>query len=163
MSVEANVARLRDLHEKRKHDMLDVNERAAYEALREAFAAAFVRANRVSIRPGQTARQAVRAQCAMQVELAALGRLHKTITLDLSGHGFAALVGVQLEVGAPCAFSLRIRPELIRGTGRVVACARYGSGNSSFRVSFAFDPLPASDIERVEMVVFDAALGSLRG
>jgi hypothetical protein len=161
MSVEANVSRLRDLHEKRKLDVLDVDERATYEALREAFAAAFVRANRVSLRPGQTSRQAVRAQCAFQVELAALGRVHKTITLDLSGHGFAALVGIQLDVGTECAFVLRIRPELIRGTGRVVSCARYGSGNSSYRVSFAFNPLGASDVERVELVVFDAALASL--
>jgi hypothetical protein len=161
MSVDANVPRLRDLHEKRKRNALDVDEQVTYEALRDAFAKAFVAANRVSIRPGQTCRQAVRASCAIQVELAALSRLHKTITLDLSGHGFAALVGVALEVGTPCAFALRLRSEAIRGAGRVVACARYGSGNSSFRVSIAFDPLCASDLERLELVVFDAALATL--
>lgn len=161
MSVEANVALLRDLHERRKRNALDSDERAEYEQLRDAFAQAFVKANRVSVRPGQTCRQAVRAACAIQLELTVGERVHKTITLDLSAHGFAALVGASLEVGTACAFALRIRTEMVRGQGRVVACARYGSGNSSFRVSIAFGPLSPADLERVELVVFDAALASL--
>ena len=161
MLAQADVARFRDLHQKRKHEQLELDEAAAYESLREAFAAAFVRAHRVSVRPGQTYRQAVRAACSIQVELTAGGRPHKTITLELSAQGFAALVGRFLDLDAPCAFDLRIRPNGLRGTGRVRACERYGSGNLSYRVFVAFDPLGASDAERIEGAVFDAALVSL--
>jgi hypothetical protein len=154
--------RLRDLHQKRKYEPLDLEERAAYESLRESFAAAYVKANRVSVRPGQTYQQAVRAPCAIQLDLTAEGRDHGTLTLELSAQGFAALVGVSLGPSTPCAFVLRLRPEPIRGTGRVLACARYGSGNRSFRVLVAFDPLSPSDTERLEVVVLDAALSSLR-
>jgi len=162
MLGQADVARLRDLHQRRKHEELELDEVTTYEALRDAFAAAFVRANRVSVRPGQTYRQAVRAPCAIQLELTAEGRAHKTITLELSAQGFAALIGVFIDPDAPCEFALRIRPALLRGTGRVLACARYGSGNRSYRVLVAFDPLNASDVERIEGVVLDAALASLR-
>ena len=161
MLAQADVARFRDLPERRKHEQLKLDELAAYESLREAFAAAFVKANRVSVRPGQTYRQAVRAACAIQVELTVEGRTHTTITLELSGQGFAALVGVFFDLEAPCAFRLRIRPNGLRGTGRVRACERYGSGNMSYRVLVTFDPLSPSDAERVEGVVFDAALVSL--
>jgi hypothetical protein len=157
----ADVMRLRDLHERHKHEQLELDEAAAYESLRDAFAAAFVRAHRVSIRPGQTYRQAVRAACAIQLELTVEGRAHRTITLELSAQGFAALVGVFFELDAPCAFNLRIRPNDIRGTGRVRACERYGSGNLSYRVLVAFDPLSTSDVQRIEGAVFDAALASL--
>jgi hypothetical protein len=161
MFAQADVARLRALHERRKHEELELDELAAYESLREAFAAAFVRANRVSVRPGQTYRQAVRAACAIQVGLTVEGRAHSTITLELSAQGFAALVGVFLDLDAPCAFNLGIRPNGLRGTGRVRACERYGSGNLSYRVFITFDPLSTSDAERIEGVVFDAALVSL--
>lgn len=162
MSLTADVVRLRTLHEKRKQNQLDLDERATYDSLRDAFAAAYVRANHVSVRPGETCRQAVRAECAIQVELAVEGRAHKTITLDLSSHGFAALIGAPVAVDTPCTFSLRIRPELLRGAGRITACGRYGSGNRSFRVLVAFDPMRASDYERVELAVLDAAFTSLR-
>jgi hypothetical protein len=161
MLAQADVARFRDLHERRKHEQLELHETAAYESLREAFAAAFVRAHRVSIRPGQTYRQAVRAACAIQLELTVEGRAHKTITLELSAQGFAALVGAFVDIDAPCAFHLRIRPNGLRGTGRVRACERYGSGNLSYRVLVAFDRLSTSDAERIEGAVFDAALVSL--
>jgi hypothetical protein len=161
MLAQADVARFRDLHERHKHEQLELDEVAAYESLREAFAAAFVRANRVSIRPGQTFRQAVRAACAIQLELTVEGRAHRTITLELSVQGFAALVGGVCELDAPCAFNLRIRPHELRGTGRVRACERYGSGNMSYRVLVAFDPLSKADADRIEGAVFDAALVSL--
>jgi hypothetical protein len=103
----------------------------------------------------------VRAACAIQLELTAEGRTHRTITLELSAQGFAALVGGFLDIDAPCAFNLRIRPDGLRGTGRVRACERYGSGNMSYRILVAFDPLSTSDAERIEGAVFDAALVSL--
>jgi hypothetical protein len=161
MLGQADVARLRDLHQRRKHEELARDELTTYEALRDAFAAAFVRAHRVSVRPGQTSRQAVRAACAIQLDVTTGGRAHKTITLELSAQGFAALVGVFVDPDAPCEFALRIRPSVLRGTGRVLACARYGSGNKSYRILVAFDPMNASDVERIEGVVLDAALASL--
>ena len=161
MLAQADVARLRDLHQRRKHEELELDEIAAYESLRDAFAAAFVRAHRVSLRPGQTYRQAVRAACAVQVELTAEGRAHKTITLELSPQGFGALVGVFIDFDAPCTFALRIRPSMIQGTGKVITCERYGSGNLSYRVLVAFNPLSPSDVERIECAVLDAALASL--
>src|SRR5580658_5131440 len=109
MLAHADVARFRHLHERRKHEQLELDELAAYESLCDAFAAAFVRANRVSVRPGHTYRQAVRAPCAIQLEVTAEWRAHKTITLVRSAQGFAALAGVFSDPDAPSEFSLRIR------------------------------------------------------
>ena len=57
--------------------------------------------------------------------------------------------------------ALRIRPSMIQGAGKVIMCERYGSGNLSYRVLVAFNPLSPSDVERIECAVLDAALASL--
>jgi hypothetical protein len=161
MSFEATIVRLRELNEKRKHNQLTADERTAYEALRDDFARAFVRANRITLRPGQTSRQVLRVACAIQLELSLAARVHKTITLDISTQGLAALIGESVAVGAPCDFVLRTKPDPIRGLGRVVGCARYGSGSSSFRVSLAIDVLSQAQAERLELIVLDTALAAL--
>jgi len=161
MTPDPAINRLHELHQKRKRSSLDADERARYDALRDDFARAYVKANRISMRPGQTPRQVVRVAAAIQVEISSAGRVDKTITLDLSPLGLAALVGGPLEVGVTCEFLLRMRPEPIRGRGRVVACTRYGSGSSSFRVSIAFDTLTGPDVGRLEDLVLETALASL--
>jgi hypothetical protein len=93
MSFEATIVRLRDLNEKRKQNTLTTDERAVYESLRDDFARAFVRANRITLRPGQTSRQVLRVACAIQLELSIANRVHKTITLDVSTQGLATLIG----------------------------------------------------------------------
>jgi hypothetical protein len=161
MSFEATIVRLRDLNEKRKQNSLTTDERAIYESLRDDFARAFVRANRITLRPGQTSRQVLRVACAIQLELSIANRVHKTITLDISTQGLATLIGESVETGAPCDFILRTRPDPIRGLGKVVGCARYGSGGSSYRVSLAIDLLGQAQAERLELLVLDNALAAL--
>jgi hypothetical protein len=161
MSFEATIVRLRDLNEKRKQNTLTADERAVYESLRDDFARAFVRANRITLRPGQTSRQVLRVACAIQLELSIANRVHKTITLDVSTQGLATLIGESAETGAPCDFILRTRPDPIRGLGRVVGCARYGSGGSSYRVSLAIDLLSQAQSQRLELLVLDTALAAL--
>ncbi len=161
MSFEATIVRLRDLNEKRKQNSLTVDERAVYESLRDDFARAFVRANRITLRPGQTSRQVLRVACAIQLELSIANRVHKTITLDVSTQGLATLIGECVETGTPCDFILRTRPEPIRGLGKVVGCARYGSVNSSYRVSLVVDLLSQAQAERLEHLVLDTALAAL--
>lgn len=161
MTPDPAINRLHELHQKRKHNALDASESARYEALREDFARAYVKANRISMRPGQTPRQVVRVPSAIQVELTFGPRIDKTITLDLSPLGLAALVGADIAIGTPCAFLLRVRPDPLRGRGRIVSCSRYGSGSSSFRVSVAFDTLTGPDVGRLEDLVLETALNAL--
>lgn len=161
MSFEATIVRLRDLNERRKQNTLTADERAIYESLRDDFARAFVRANRITLRPGQTSRQVLRVACAIQLELSIANRVHKTITLDVSTQGLATLIGEPAETGTPCDFILKTRPEPIRGLGRVVGCARYGSGGSSYRVSLVIDLLSQAQAERLELLVLDTALAAL--
>jgi hypothetical protein len=113
------------------------------------------------MRPGQTPRQVVRVPAAIQHELTTAGRVDNTITLDVSPLGLAALIGHDVALGTACDFLLRMRPDPIRGRGRIVACTRYGSGSSSFRVSVAFDTLTGPDVGRLEDLVLETALGSL--
>jgi curved DNA-binding protein CbpA len=155
------IANLRTLHAKHKRQNLHGAERALYDSMREDFAHTFVAAQRLSLQVGQTYRQALRVACTLKVEVSCAGRVHRTVTLDLSSGGLGALVGESFLTNTPCDFILVLEPEPIRGQGRVVACVRHGA-SAMFRLSLSFDALPEPSRERLETIVLDHALGALK-
>src|SRR5258708_13837391 len=113
------IAAFRRRHEGAREGGLDAAALGAYEQEREALAQALLTAQRLSVRLGQTARQALRVALALPVELA-LGEPVSTTTIDLAVGGFAVLLAKPLRVSQSVDFALHLeaKSEVIRGPSR---------------------------------------------
>jgi hypothetical protein len=159
MLIREALARFYDMHQRYKTGTLGSPEAvAAYEAEREAFTRAFVGAQQLALRAGQSARQSLRVARAERLVLAIGARRETTVTADVGVGGFSALVG-PLAVRIVCDFELGSPPDVVRGRARVVASAAQPGGGS--RTSFAIDAMAEDDKRRLEIAVIDAALISL--
>jgi curved DNA-binding protein CbpA len=161
-SMGQTLAQLRGLHEKRKQDALTASDRELYDYLRDDFAKTFLIAQRLTLKPGQAYRQALRVSCSLKVKIMLPKGTEEGLTVDLSSGGLAALIGKDLEVGTRCEFFLHVPKSPIRGTGQVVASARNRMGSSLMRVSLSFDVLDAKTSERLDILVLDAALAAMK-
>src|SRR5437870_2360012 len=124
MSVRSAIQRFRELHDEFKRGAFTTPEaRSYYDAQREEFVRALVQAQRLTLRPGQSPRQALRITRAMRLVLQIGARREGTLTVDIGTAGFAAIVG-PLAVRLTCDFELGSAPELVRGRARVVASTR---------------------------------------
>jgi c-di-GMP-binding flagellar brake protein YcgR len=150
------IAAFRRLHVDAREGGLDAAALSAYEQEREALAQALLTAQRLSVRLGQTARQALRVALALPVELA-LGEPVSTTTIDLAVGGFAVLLAKPLRVSQSVDFALHLeaQAEVLRGRARVVSLQRKGK---PFRVALAFEALSAAQTRWVSLEVFEAAL-----
>jgi hypothetical protein len=158
MFIREALARFYDMHQQHKAGTLASAEAVAlYESEREAFTRAFVQAQQLGLRPGQSARQALRVARAERLTLQIGPRREATFTLDIGVGGFSALVG-PLAARIVCDFELGSPPELARGRARVVASVVQPDGA---RTSFAVDTMSEEDRKRLEIWVIDAALQSL--
>ena len=109
MFIREALARFYDLHEKYKAGTLASAEAVAIdESEREAFTQAFVLAQQLALRPGQSARQSLRVARAERLALHIGARHETTVTLDIGVGGFAALVG-PLAVRIVCDFDSSAR------------------------------------------------------
>jgi len=130
-----------------------------YQRAREELARALLGAQRLSLQPGQTPRQALRVARALQVELESPVRKDRLTTFDLSLGGFSALVNKAPAADEALTATLRL-PDL-----KPVTCAVSLVGQSmhagSVRASFALKGLEPEAQERLELAVFDAVLAQL--
>jgi hypothetical protein len=161
MLIKDAIARLRQLHEKRKQGSLSRDEEVAYRALCDDFYSALVGAQRLGLHAGQKARLTVRVATAKKIELALADGQVKTMTYDVGIAGFAALVPTELPVGSPCDFVLTAGGHPLRGHARVVNCCRHGSGGVTHRASFSLETMNDEDRAKLEVSVIDAALLAL--
>jgi hypothetical protein len=146
----------RDLHQRAKRDSLTAEERATYHAAREELAEVILTAQRISLPSGKKARQALRAARALQVDIEFGSRTLRGLTHQVSPGGFGALLSPWPLLGETVSVTLRLTgDELLRARARVVE-AREQGGHA--RVSFEFVGLSDSDVERLEVFVFDAIL-----
>jgi curved DNA-binding protein CbpA len=158
-SLGAPIARLRELHDKRMvAGRLTAAEEAVYERLRDELSHLFLAAQGLVLKSGETARQELRVSMGVPLDLSTSRGKVSTKTLDVSLGGFAARARSQLPAGARYAFVLHLAAAPLEGHCRVVTCAPYPGGG--VRVSFAIEPLPARETDRLEMAVFDAALAA---
>jgi len=149
----------RALHERARAGQLSAEEQTAYQAGREELARALVAAQRLTLKPGQTPRRALRVARAVQVDLAAKATHVRATTSDLSLEGFSALLAKAPPVGEEVQCTLRLP-----GAEPLVAAVKpvdvkVQEGN--VRVSFAFGSLTAPQQERLEMLLFDTVLAQM--
>src|SRR5512140_3641701 len=82
----------RELHERARKGQLGKAEEPAYRAGRDELARALLSAQRLTVKPGETPRQALRVARALQVDLDLLTSSARAITVDLSTGGFSCLL-----------------------------------------------------------------------
>jgi len=161
MSLAEWLRTFRDLHERARRGSLKAAEEVAYRAGREELARALLAAQRLTLKPGETPRQALRVARALQVDLDLLTSQQRAITIDLSTGGFSCLLAKAPPLGDDVGFSLRL-PATEPLAGRVrVADVKPLQGN--VRVAFQFAGLEPKDRERLELFVFDTVLAQLSG
>lgn len=161
MSLAAWLFQFRDLHERARRRVLNERDLQTYRQGRDELARALLAAQRLTLKPGETPRQALRVARALQLDLDLLTSRERAITIDLSTGGFACLLAKAPPLGDEIGYSLRI-PASDPLVGRVrIADVKPHAGN--VRVAFQFVGMPAEDKERVEMFVFDTVLAQLSG
>jgi PilZ domain-containing protein len=151
----------RRAHEKARGGQLGEAELKAYRAGRDELARALLAAQRLTLRPGETPRRALRVARALQVDLDLVTSRERAVTIDLSTGGFSCLLAKAPPVGDEVGFSLRLpATEPLAGKARVQD-VKVLSGN--VRVSFQFVGQEEPDRERLETFVFDTVLAQLQG
>jgi curved DNA-binding protein CbpA len=159
-SIAATIARLRELHEKRRAAPLPPPDELLYERLRDELARVFLAAQGLASSPSHARREELRVRVAIPLDLATPHGTSRTGTLDLSAGGFGALVDVPLAPGAACAFALHLAPQAVRGPCSVITCTPHVGDAQAYRASFAVGRLAPDDRVRIEMAVLDAALAA---
>jgi hypothetical protein len=158
MSIRAAILRFRDLHEAFKAGKLaSKDDLARYESERDEFMRALLSAQQLTLRAGQSPRQALRVNRAERLVLMIGPRREGTLTVDLGVGGFAAQVG-PLAARIVCDFELGTPPDVLRGRARVVASM--GQPDGSCRTSFTIESMSNDDRKRLEVFVVDAALAA---
>jgi hypothetical protein len=159
MSLAQWLATFREMHERARRGALDARDLAIYKAGRDELARALLAAQRLTLKPGETPRQALRVARALQVDLDLLTSRERAITLDLSTGGFACLLAKGPPIGDEIGFTMRMpAAEPLSGRARV-ADVKPHAGN--VRAAFQFLNLSAEEKERLEAFVFDTVLAQL--
>jgi hypothetical protein len=158
MGVIQFVDEFRALHTRARQGDLAESDRAGYLSAREQFAQALLAAQGLMLE-GESARRAFRVALALPVELVAgPDKALRATTLDVSCGGFSTLLAEPPQEGQGVEVSLRMgeeaRPLLTHA--RVASVVRRGEGR--YRVSFAFVGLAEPEVERLEVLLLDAAL-----
>ncbi len=146
------------LHAKARKGQLSPSEQVTYVDRRDELAKALVTAQRLTVLPGQTPRQALRVARALQIDLDWPGSARvRAMTQNISVGGFAALLGQLPNETEVVSFTLKEpgAAEPIVGRCRVRDIQKR-SGNHM--VSFVFEDLAPETRERIEMTLFDAVM-----
>lgn len=153
------IAAFRELHERARRGALTPGEQASYRSGRDELARALLAAQRLTLKSGETPRQALRVARALQLELDLPTSRQRAVTIDLSTGGFSALLDRSPPVGDDMGVSLRLpaaAPVVCRAR---VTDVRPQAGH--VRVAARFEGMPAEDRERLELFVFDTVLAQL--
>lgn len=149
----------RALHERARKGPLRDADAARYRTGREELARALLSAQRLTLKPGETARQALRVARAIQADLDVPTSRVRAVTIDVSTGGFSCLLSRAPPLGDELGFTLRL-PGLEPLSGKVrVQDAKPREGN--VRVSFMFTSLSEAERERMELFIFDTVLAQL--
>ncbi len=159
MVLKEWIADFAKLHERARTAALSADEQRQYVEARESLSETLLAAQRLSLKPGEKARRALRVSRFFPVELHFTTPQNAT-TLDISRGGFSVLLGESPKIGDELAFVLKppAAEPPINGRSTVVGLQKL-FGNH--RVAFALQGLSPSDVERLERIVFDAVLEHL--
>lgn len=159
MGLAEWLAAFRQLHERARRGALSPRDQALYRAGRDELARAMLAAQHLTLRPGETARRALRVARALQVDLDFAVAHERAVTLDLCAGGFSCLLSKAPTLGEEVKFRLRMpAAEPLSGRARINDVKPH-AGN--VRVSFTFIGLDEAHKEQLERFVFDAVLAAL--
>lgn len=159
MSLFEWLAAFREQHERARRGQLGPRDLAAYRARRDELARALVAAQRLTMKPGETPRRALRVARALKLELQLEAAVERTVTLDVSTGGFSCMLQRSPALGAEVAVSLRLpAAEPVVTRARMSDAKPAGTG---VRVAFSFPALTEAERERIETFVFDTILAQL--
>ncbi len=161
MGLKEWIAEFSQMHEEARAGTLDAEQLERYFHAREELAGALLAAQRLDLKGGQTARQNLRVQRTLQVDLKMMGQHLRAMTLDVSVGGFAAMLALSPPHGEHAMVSLKLPddPHPLEARAIVVNLQRHGG---LFRVSFSFGELPKALKDRLGFVVFDAVLATFK-
>ena len=146
----------RALHERAREGSLLPGEESTYHATRDELARAMLAAQRLTLRPGETARRSLRVSRALQLDLQVGGANQRTMTLDLSTGGFSTLLARPPLLGEVVGVSLRLpggEPLICRA--RIIELKPLPG---STRMAARFMDLPATELRRLEHFIIDVVL-----
>jgi hypothetical protein len=158
-SLSEWISAFRELHERARRGALTPSELVAYRSGRDELARALLAAQRLTLKSGETPRQALRVARALQVELDLPTARQRALTIDVSTGGFSVLLDRGPPVGDDMGISLRLPaadPVVCRA--RIIDARPQGA---HVRVAARFEGMPAGDRERLELFVFDTVLAQL--
>jgi c-di-GMP-binding flagellar brake protein YcgR len=163
MDFSAWLASFRDLHERARRKLLTSEERTHYLESREQLARTLLKAQGQTAVKGVSARRTFRVPKGLTVDVSFRESSLRSRTLDLSSGGLSCTLSQPPEEGEMGGFVLWMAGE---GEAPVVGRARIvarGSGEKDpRRVSLSFVDVSEEDQERLEMMIFDLALGYIR-
>lgn len=159
MSLAEWLSTFRDMHERARRGQLNPRESAIYRAGRDELARALLAAQRLTVKPGETPRQALRVSRALQIDLDLPTSHLKAVSIDISTGGFSTLLSKAPALGEDVRFALRMpATEPLSGQCRVTD-VKAQTGN--VRVAAQFVGLSPEARERLEIFVFDTVLAQL--
>ncbi len=162
MSINGWLQEFRALHKRARQKQINEEEKRLYLQAREQFARALTAAQGMTLKPGEMARQTFRVAQAMQIELSLNTGITRAMTLDISKGGFSVVLGKPPAEHEMVGYTLRMPEGADPIIGRALLVAsRKQIGN--YRLSFQFQSMSEYDQERLETVLFDAALSRIPG
>jgi len=152
---------LRDLHERARRGSLGPGEEARYRSGRDELSRVLVAAQRLTLKPGETPRQALRVTRALHLEISLSSGQQRAVTVDVSTGGLSTLLPAALPLGEELSVALRLP-----ASGSLSCQARVTDARpegKQYRVAARFVDLAPADRERLEVFVLDTALAQLAG
>src|SRR5260370_34398057 len=141
MRLREWIAAFRYLHEKARRGSLAVFEDGAYREAREDLAAMLRAAQRLSLNPNDTAREALRVVRPLPLDLRLAAGPVQAQTLDISTGGFSSIIERAPQPDEGVAFSLRLSSGPLLGRAPRTRILDQGG---HLRVSVGLVPLSAA-------------------
>jgi hypothetical protein len=108
MGLQEWLTEFRVLHDKARSDKLSDHDVKLYKDGREELAAALVQAQRLTRKPQESAREALRVARAVQVDLELNSGKQRVVTLDICIGGFSTMMGVPPEPNEAVGVTMRM-------------------------------------------------------
>jgi hypothetical protein len=150
------ILEFRGMHEKARAGTLVGGDRTRYEQAREELARALIGAQKLMMKPGETPRQALRVARALQIDIDFGEGPQRCLTVDICRRGFAVLLARPPASADAVGFTLRMpigEPLVARAK-----MMDFKKQTANVRAGFEIENLSKDDEERLELLVFDAAL-----
>jgi len=159
MSFSDWIRQFRALHAEAKKGSLSPGELETYRAACDEFARALMGAQRMTLKPGEIPRHALRIARAVQVELESTFTQARVTTIDLGVGGFSATLAKAPKVGEEMACKMKLPGGDPLETNVAVVEVKPQPG--SVRVGFSFPKLGDASKARIEALVIETALSQI--